>query len=81
MFAQIDGGERRGELVGTARFDLDEAQHLIVESDEVDLARYLRAETISADRRLKVGEHDPVIVFEQKTRGELFAELTDLLRV
>ena len=68
LFSQINGGNRRGELVGRARFDFDETQNIgFIERDNINLARHLRADRISADRNFEIGDNETASVFHQKT--------------
>lgn len=78
LLSQINRRNRRSKIVRRARFYFDETQDVSVQSNQINLARNRRAKPISANRNFKVCQNKTVIVFYQKPRGKLFAELPDL---
>ncbi len=59
----------------TPRLYLYETKHVAVESDQVDLARYLHAPRVSADRHLEIRSHNPVSVPHQVLSGHLLTQI------
>src|SRR5215203_6053853 len=57
LLAQVYVRLGRGEPVGAAGLDLDEAEHGAVVGDEVDLVLHDRAPAVAADARLEVRRH------------------------
>jgi hypothetical protein len=58
LFAEIDRGESRFDFLGAARFYLDKTQDIVIQRDQIDLARYLNSDAVSSDRDPEIGSNE-----------------------
>src|SRR6185503_14108105 len=77
LLASIDIGYHGQKFSRPPSLHLDEAQGLAVKSDNVDLARYLHAFAVSANRYLEIRANQTISVFDQKLRSKCFSAFAD----
>lgn len=73
LLSKIYSGKRPGERIRTFGLYFNEAEHVFIESDKIDLARYLHAAAVAADRDFKVCKHKPVTSFDEIPGSDIFS--------
>lgn len=73
LFSKIDVRYYGCEFVRATRFDFDKAERFAIQSDQIDLARYLNTFAVPSDWDLEICDDKAITVGGKEFGGESFA--------